>query len=140
MGEDPADSPKLLRCWGTPMFCVTFYLFSLYAYKFSDGYGTDIYIYIVFKAFVRPHLEKRYHNRVKRVKDYLETIKDFDELIFPQSLFLHFLGPEPSNHVRKNVETKKSKFTRIVIYSSKFNILVLNFYYYYYYLRNEDHI
>ena len=100
-----------------------------------------IYIYIVFEAFVRPHLEKRYHNRVKRVKDYLETIKDFDELIFPQSLFLHFLGPEPSNHVRKNVETKKSKFTRIVIYSSKFNILVLNFYYYYYYyLRNEDHI
>ena len=140
MGEDPADSPKLLCCWGTPMFCASFYLFSLYAYKFSDGYGTDIYIYIVFEAFVCPHLEKRYHNRVKRVKDYLETIKDFDELIFPQSLFLHFLGPEPSNHVRKNVETKKSKFTRIVIYSSKFNILVLNFYYYYYYLRNEDHI
>ena len=142
MGEDPTDSPKLLCCWGTPMFCASFYLFSLYAYKFSDGYGTDIYIYIyiVFEAFVRPHLEKRYHNRVKRVKDYLETIKDFDELIFPQSLFLHFLGPEPSNHVRKNVETKKSKFTRIVIYSSKFNILVLNFYYYYYYyLRNEDH-
>ena len=139
MGEDLDDSPKLLCCWGTPMFCASFYLFSLYAYKFSDGYGTDIYI--VFEAFVRPHLEKRYHNRVKRVKDYLETIKDFDELIFPQSLFLHFLGPEPSNHVRKNVETKKSKFTRIVIYSSKFNILVLNFYYYYYYyLRNEDHI
>ena len=48
MGEDPGDSPKLLRCWGTPMFYATFYLFSLYAYKFSDGYGTDIYIYILF--------------------------------------------------------------------------------------------
>ena len=46
MGEDPTDSPKLLCCWGTPMFCASFYLFSLYAYKFSDGYGTDIYIYI----------------------------------------------------------------------------------------------
>ena len=86
-----------------------------------------IYIYIVFEAFVRPHLKKRYHNCVKRVRDYLETVKDFDELISPQSLFLHFLGPEPSNHIWKNVETKKSKFTRIIIYTSRFNILVLNF-------------
>ena len=82
---------------------------------------------LVFEAFVRPHLKKRYHNRVKRVRDYLETVKDFDELISPQSLFLHFLGPKPSNHIWKNVETKKSKFTRIIIYTSRFNILVLNF-------------
>ena len=46
-----------------------------------------IYIYIVFVAFVHPRLKKRYHNRVERVKDYLETVKDFDELISSQSLF-----------------------------------------------------
>ena len=115
------------------MFGASFYLFSMYAYNYSNGCGTNIYIYIyiyiyiVFEAFVRPHLKKRYHNCVKRVRDYLETVKDFDKLISPQSLFLHFLGPEPSNHIWKNVETKKSKFTRIIIYTSRFNILVLNF-------------
>ena len=46
-----------------------------------------IHIYIVFVAFVHPRLKKRYHNRVKRVKDYLETVKDFDELISSQSPF-----------------------------------------------------
>ena len=52
----------------------------------------------------------RYKRRVEKVKEYLETIKDFDELVSPQSLFLHFLGPKLSTKVRKNLEVvKKSK-------------------------------
>ena len=44
------------------------------------------------------------------MKEYLEFVKDFDKLVSPQSLFLHFLGPEPSTKVRKNLEVvKKSK-------------------------------
>jgi len=47
---------------------------------------------------------------VEKVREYLETIKDFDELISPQSLFLHFLGPEPPTKVWKDLEVvKKSK-------------------------------
>ena len=46
----------------------------------------------------------------KKVKEYLETVKDFDELVSPQSLFFHFLGPELSTKVRRNLEVvKKSK-------------------------------
>ncbi|KAL0004869.1 hypothetical protein SO802_012430 [Lithocarpus litseifolius] len=50
------------------------------------------------EASTRPRLKRRDHARVKKVREYLETVKDFDELISPQSLFLHFLRPEPSKH------------------------------------------
>ena len=29
------------------------------------------------------HLKKRYHHRVEKVKEYLEIVKDFDELVSP---------------------------------------------------------
>ena len=41
------------------------------------------------------------------MKEYLETVKDFDELISPQSLYLQFLGPEPSSKVQKNLKVVK---------------------------------
>ena len=67
---------------------------------------------VIFAASIRPRLKKRYHTHVERVRDYLESVKDFDELISPQSLFLHFLGPEPSSKIRKNIKiVKKSKYT-----------------------------
>ena len=63
-----------------------------------------------FAVSQRPHLKKTYQHRVEKVKEYLEFVKDFDELVSPQSLFLHFLGLEPSTTVRKNLEVvKKSK-------------------------------
>ena len=64
----------------------------------------------LFSISQRPRLKKRYQRHAKKVKEYLEFVKDFDELISPQSLFLHFLGLEPSTKVRKNLEVvKKSK-------------------------------
>ena len=70
----------------------------------------DDLLVFLFLVSQRPHLKKRYQRRAKRVKEYLESIKDFDELVSPQSLFLHFLGSEPSTKVRKNLEiVKKSK-------------------------------
>ena len=74
------------------------YLFSLNACSFPTGRGIDVGTF-VFATSTRPRLKKRYHSRVERVREYLETIKDFNELISPQSLFLHFLGPEPSKHI-----------------------------------------
>ena len=61
-------------------------------------------IYLLFAVPQCPHLKKRYHDHVEKVKEYLETIKDFDKL---QLLFLHFLGPKPSSKVRKNLEVVK---------------------------------
>ena len=67
-------------------------------------------IYLLFAVPQHPRLKKRYHSHVKKVREYLKTIRDLDDLISPQSLFLHFLGLEPSSKVRKNLEVmKKSK-------------------------------
>lgn len=72
---------------------------------------------------VRPQLKGRYHARLEKVKEYLEIVKDFDELISPQSLFFHFLGPEPSSKVPKNIEiVKKSKHANL-FFARKFSLL-----------------
>ena len=57
------------------------------------------YFYSCFAVAQRPRLKKRYQRRAKKVKEYLESVKDFDELVTPQSLFLHFLGSESSTKV-----------------------------------------
>ena len=44
-----------------------------------------------FAVSICPCLKEWYHNHLKMVIEYLETVKDFDELISPQSLFHHFL-------------------------------------------------
>ena len=70
-----------------------------------------IFSIFFFATSIRPCLKRRYHTRFEKVKEYLEMVKIFDELISPQSLFLHFLGPKPSKHIRKNIDiVKKSEF------------------------------
>ena len=65
----------------------------------------------LFALSQHPRLKKRYQRRAEKVNEYLETVKDFDELVSPQSLFLHFLGLEPSTKVQRNLEVvKKSKY------------------------------
>ena len=61
-------------------------------------------IYLLFAVPQCPHLKKRYHGHVEKVKEYLETVKDFDELISLQSSFLHFLGPKPSSKFEKTLK------------------------------------
>ncbi|KAL0001620.1 hypothetical protein SO802_015401, partial [Lithocarpus litseifolius] len=56
-----------------------------------------------------PRLKKRYQHRAERVKEYLESVKDFDELVSPQSLFLHVLGSGSSTKVQKNFEVVKKR-------------------------------
>ena len=68
------------------------------------------YLYPCFAVAQRPCPKKSYQLHMEKVKEYLETVKDFDELISPQSLILHILGLEQSTKVRKNLEVvKKSK-------------------------------
>ena len=59
-------------------------------------------IYLLFAVPQHPRLKKRYHDHVEKVREYLGTVRDSEDLISPQSLFLHFLGLEPSSKVRKN--------------------------------------
>ena len=65
------------------------------------------YWYSCFAVSQCPCLKKRYQYRVEKAKEYLESVKDFDELVSPQSLFLHFLGSEPYTKVRKSLEVVK---------------------------------
>ena len=41
------------------------------------------YLYSCFAVSQHPHLKKRYQRHVENVKEYLESIKDFDELVSP---------------------------------------------------------
>nr|POE46265.1 hypothetical protein CFP56_54128 [Quercus suber] len=107
-GEGLDDAPKLLCSWETLKSSVSFNLFYLYALNSLDVCDAYVNIFI-FAPSIRPHLKRRYHTCVEKVREYLEIVKDFNELISPQYLFLHFLGPEPSKHVRRNVEIVKKK-------------------------------
>lgn len=75
----------------------------------------DILVFL-FAISQRPRLKKRYQRRAEKAKEYLETVKDFDELVSPQLLFLHFLGSEPSSKVRRNLEVVKKSECSIFIY------------------------
>ena len=108
LGKDPDDAPKLLRSQGTLESGSSFCLFSLYAYNFLDGRGTDVYTYFfVFIASVCPCLKKRYYKRVERVKHYLEIVKDFDELIYPQSLFCTSLDQNLLSTIGKTLRSSR---------------------------------
>ena len=78
------------------------------------------YLYSCFAVAQRPHLKKRYQHCLKKVKEYLESVKDFGELVSPQSLFLHFLGPEPSTKVRKNLEVVRKSTCFCLLFSFSF--------------------
>ena len=47
----------------------------------------------------RPELESRFEERIWVAVRYVSTIDDFDELVDPQNLARHYLGPEPSHYV-----------------------------------------
>ena len=68
----------------------------------------DIFVFL-FAISQCPRLKKRYQRRAEKVNEYLEIVKDFDELVSPQSLFLHFLGLEPSSKVWRNLKVVKKK-------------------------------
>ena len=63
----------------------------------------DLFVFLFYSCPVSS-FEEEVQRHAKKVKEYLEPVKDFDKLVSPQSLFLHFLGPKPSTKVQKNLE------------------------------------
>jgi len=86
------------------------------------------YWYSCFAVSQRPHLKKRYQCHAEKAKEYLESVKDFDELVSPQSLYLHFLGPEPSTKVRKNLEVMRKSTCFYLFLSFLFPFFFLTFF------------
>ena len=103
--EDLDEAPKFFRSWGIPLSSASFSSFCCFSFLFMSDDG--IWLVLLFAVSQRPHLKKRYQHCIEKVKEYLETIKDFDKLVSPQSLFLHFLGPKPSTKVWRNLEVVK---------------------------------
>ena len=97
LGEDLDEAPKFFQSWGIPMSGASFSSFCCFSFLFvSDN---AIWLVLLFAVSQCPRLKKRYQLRAEKLKEYLETIKDFDELVSLQSLFLHFLDSEPSTKV-----------------------------------------
>ena len=52
-------------------------------------------------------LKSRYKERVQVATEYAKTIDDFDDLVDPQSLAHHFLGPEPSSFIPHAIDIEE---------------------------------
>ena len=91
---------------------------------------TYLFFFFFFAFSQRPRLKKRYQCSVEKVNEYLEIVKDLDEFVSPQSLFLHFLGPETSSKVQRNLEVVKKSECSIFSSFSFLNVpssLLLSF-------------
>lgn len=65
-----------------------------------------------------PHLKKWYCGCLEKVEEFVDSVADFDELISPNSFYLHFLGPRLSTHMLKPLErNRKSKLTPPCVFS-----------------------
>ena len=87
------EAPKFLHQWGTLVSSVSFYapIFCFFCIVLMT-----IWLYVFSFSFLvktRPHLKSRYKDRLKRVLEYVVEVKDFYDLISPNNLSFHFLGP-----------------------------------------------
>ncbi|KAK9997517.1 hypothetical protein SO802_022203 [Lithocarpus litseifolius] len=57
----------------------------------------------------RPKLKNKYKECVEKTIEYARTIEDFDDLVDTQTLAFHFLGPDPSAFVFRNIEIEEKK-------------------------------
>lgn len=70
----------------------------------------------ILAATTQPHLKKLYRERLKKVREFVDSVANFNELISPNSLYLHFLGHELSIQVLKHLERNKCLFVDSVFF------------------------
>ena len=87
------EAPRFLHQWG-PRCLVHLFLLPSFA-----SFVLCLVILFFFSVKACPHLKSRYKDLPKRVLGYVDEVKDFDDLINPNNLSLHFLGQEPSGGV-----------------------------------------
>ena len=71
----------------------------LLLYRACDNLVIDFILFYFFIVKTRPHLKSCYKDHLKWVLEYVDEVKDFDDLISPNNLSLHFLGLKPSSGV-----------------------------------------
>ena len=102
--ENLEEAPKFLCQWRTPMSGASFSCF-LPFFLLCGSCNKLAICFLPIKT--RPPLKSRYKDRLKRVLKNMGEVKDFDNLISPESLSLHFLGPKPTGGVSKHVKSNK---------------------------------
>ena len=77
------------------------HLFSFWFIFLLESSLLTLYVFLCFYFTVKDHpeLESRFEECVHAVVEYVSTINDFDDLVDPQTLARHCLGPEPSHYV-----------------------------------------
>ena len=82
--ENSNDISKLLHRWGTPKSGASF-IFLLYirVHIYICSSFLNFAKKIVFTESPCPRLKKRYHNRLEKVRGYIKSISNFNELISP---------------------------------------------------------
>ena len=79
LGEHLDKAPKFFPSWGV---LVSGASFSCFSFLLRVTIVCDVLVFL-FAVSQRPHLNKRYQRRAEKVKEYLESVKDFDELVSP---------------------------------------------------------
>jgi len=96
-----------------------------------------------------PELESRFEERIWVAVRYASTIDDFDELVDPQNLARHSLGPEPSHYIlrailwKKKVSHLRTKVNRLFfLFFSPFPFFSFSFLtfllFLFFFCRNDD--
>ena len=95
------DVFKLLRWWETPRldaFALHLFLFGL-SFYLNRPFQPCVFFFVFFEERVRAAIE------------YASTIDDFDDLVNPQTLARHCLGPKPSHYILRAIcHEEKSEF------------------------------
>ena len=126
--EDMDEAPKFFCSWGVLVSGASFSSFRFFSLSLLVTM-IDGSLVPLFAVSQRPCLKKRHQHRVEKVKEYLESIKDFDELVSPQNLSLHFLGQEQSTKVWKSLEIVKRSACFCLLHYFLLSVFFLSFFF-----------
>ena len=113
-------------------WCICLAFFFSFWFIFLLGSSLLTLCVFFFCVIVRDHpkLESRFEERVWTAVEYVSTIDNFDDIVDPQALARHFLGPEPSHYILNAIhheERSESFWRKLIAYISSSFLLFLSF-------------
>ena len=131
--------------------CVVFLQVLFHSFSFSFIYNFLFYYFVLFLLLIfffiiatfpvyhlyivkkRPKLKSKNRHPVEAYVEYMKTINDFDDLVYPRTLARHCLGLEPSAYVLRAIEIEEKKnecsFWLVTALGSLSSIIIIIFFY-----------